>query len=90
MSDCALPARVLWVCLLPFGHELGQRVVGAFRGHDMDLDELVTAPTVLAKWYALAPQSQLRAFTGALRYLDVDSSIYGSDAHARAIQCLAE
>src|SRR5262245_33929981 len=76
MSGCALPARVLRVCLLPFGHELSQPLVGALGRHDVNLDQLIAASAALAARHALATQPQLRALLGALRHLNIDRSVH--------------
>src|SRR6186997_1460118 len=90
MSDCALRARVLRVRLLPLGNELSQRLVGALRWNDVNLDQLIAAPALLATRHALAAQPQLRTLLGALRYLDVDRPVDRIDAHARSVERLAE
>src|SRR5262245_10234638 len=90
MSSCALPARVLRMRLLPFGHELSQRLVGALGRHDVNLDELVAAPARLAARHALAAQSQLGPLLGPFRHLDVDRTVHRLDVHARAIQRFTE
>src|SRR5262245_7224798 len=90
MSSCALPTRVLRVRLLPVDHELSQRLVGAFRRRNVDLDELVAASTGLAAGHAFAAQPQLRALLGTLRHLHVYRSVYSLHAHARTIQRLTQ
>src|SRR5215510_1852821 len=90
MSRCALSARVLRMRLLPFGHELSQRLVGALGRYDVQLDQLIAASARLAARYALAAQPQLRALLGTLRHLDVNRSVHRLDVHVRAVQRLAE
>src|SRR5262252_796794 len=90
ISGCALSARVLRVRLLPFGHELSQRLVGALRRYDVNLDQLIAASICVVARHALAAQPQLRAFLGTLRHLDVDRSVNGFDLHARTVQRFAE
>src|SRR6185369_10477508 len=90
ISSCVLSARVLRVRLLPFGHELSERLVGALRWDDVNLDQLITARARVVARYALAAQPQLRALLGTLRHFDVDRSVNCLDVHARAVQRLAE
>src|SRR5262249_49934236 len=90
ISSCALSARVLRVRLLPFGHELGQRLVGALGRYDVNLDQLIAASARLVARHALAAKAQLRALLGTLRHLDVNRSVHRLDLHARAVERLAK
>src|SRR5689334_9381129 len=90
MSSSVLSARVLRMRLLPFGHELSQRLVGLLRRHDMNLDQLIAASARVVTRHALAAEPQLRALLGALRHLDVDRSVNRLDLHAGAVQCFAK
>src|SRR5262245_42570393 len=90
ISSCVLSARGLRMRLFPFGHELSQRLVGAFRRDDVNLDELIAASARVVARHALAAQPQLRALLGTLWHLDLDRSVNRLDLHARAVQCLAE
>src|SRR5262245_3967368 len=90
ISSGSLSARVLRVRLLPFGHDLRQRAVGALGRYDMKLDQLIAAAARLAARDTFAAQPQLRAFLGLLRHLDVDQSVHRLDRHACAVQRFAE
>src|SRR5215470_15359380 len=85
MSRCALSARVLRVRLLPFGHELSERLIGTLGRYNVYLDQLIATPARLAARHAFATQPQLRALLGMLRHLDVDRSVHRVDLHARAV-----
>src|SRR6476646_5164979 len=88
MSGCAFPARVLRMRPLPLGHELGQRLVGAFRRNDVNVDQVIAASARLTARHALATQPQLGALPGAPGHLDVDGPVHGLDAHAGPIERL--
>src|SRR5215813_15423804 len=90
ISSCVLSARVLRVRFLPFRQELSERLVGALRRDDVDLDQLITASARVVTRHALAAEPQLRALLGALRHLDVDRSVNRLDLHASAVQRLAK
>src|SRR5215813_7758939 len=90
ISSCVLSARGLRVRLFPFGHELGQRLVGALRRDNVNLDQLIAASARVVARHALAAQPQLSALPGTLRHLDLDRSVNRLDVHARAVQRLAE
>src|SRR5215813_12701411 len=75
ISGSALSARILRVRLLPFGHEVSERLVGSLGRDDVNLDQLIAAPARLAARHTLATQPQPGALLGILRYLDVDRPI---------------